>query len=148
MNQITKTKTSNSMKTRTIIIASVVALFSVSISSANAQHAGEPSVKILPTDQKGVLKVLYVYDTDQPVEVKFLTKEEVLTSDKIKGATFQNGFSKKYDVRNITSRNFWIEVSSPNLTVTYKITESKDRKSFVPFLEKTTYNNSLVASNK
>ncbi len=135
------------MKTRTIIIASVVALFSVSFSSANAQQAGEPSVKILPTDQKGVLKVLYVSDTDQPVEVKFLTKEEVLTSDKIKGTAFQNGFSKKYDVRNITSRNFWIEVSSPSLTVTYKMTESKDRKSYVPILEKTTYN-TLVAANK
>ncbi len=135
------------MKTRTIIIASVVALFSVSFFGANAQQTGEPSVKILPTDKKGVLKVLYAYDTDQAVEVKFLTEEGVLTSDKIKANAFQNGFSKKYDVRNITSRNFWIEVSSPSLVVTYKMTESKDRKSYVPILEKTTYN-TLVAANK
>ena len=136
------------MKTRTIIIASMVALFSVSFFGTHAQQAGEPLVKILPTDEKGVLKVLYAYDTNQAVEVKFLNDEGVLTHDKIKANTFQNGFSKKYNVRNISSRNFWIEVSSPNLTVTYKMTQSKDRKSFVPFLEKTTYSNSLIASNK
>jgi hypothetical protein len=147
MNQMTKTKTNNTMKTRTIIIASVVALFSVSLFSANAQQATEPAVKILPTDEKGILKVLYAYDTDQAVEVKFLTEEGVLTRDKIKADAFQNGFSKKYDVRNIKSKNFWIEVSSPSLMVTYKMTESNDRKSYVPILEKTTYN-TLVAANK
>jgi hypothetical protein len=135
------------MKTKTIIIASLVTLFSVSFFSANAQQTVEPSVKILPTDEKGILKVLFAYDTDQAVEVKFLTEDVVLTRDKIKANTFQNGFSKKYDVRNIKSGNFWIEVSSPSLTVTYKMTESKDRKSHVPVLEKTTYN-TLVAANK
>lgn len=135
------------MKTRTIIIASMVALLSVSFFGTHAQQAGEPLVKILPTDEKGVLKVLYAYDTDEAVEVKFLTEDGVLTRDKIKGSAFQNGFSKKYNVRNISSRSFWIEVSSPNLTVTYKMTESKDRRSYVPILEKTTYN-TLVAANK
>jgi len=135
------------MKNKTIIIASLVTLFSASIFSVNAQQTTEPSVKILPTEEKGVLKVLYAYDTDQPVEVKFLTEDGTLTRDKIKASAFQNGFSKKYDVRNITSKFFWIEVSSSNLIVTYKMTESKDRKSYEPTLEKTTYN-TLVAANK
>lgn len=135
------------MKTRTIIIASVMTLFSASFFGASAQQAGEPPVKILPTDDQGVLKVLYAYDTDQAVEVKFLNEDGVLTRDKIKANTFQNGFSKKYDVRNISSRNFWIEVSSPSLMVTYKMTESNDRRAYVPILEKTTYN-TLVAANK
>ena len=135
------------MKTRTIIIASVMTLFSASFFGASAQQAGEPPVKILPTAEQGVLKVLYAYDTDQAVEVKFLNEDGVLTRDKIKANTFQNGFSKKYDVRNISSRNFWIEVSSPSLMVTYKMTESNDRRAYVPILEKTTYN-TLVAANK
>lgn len=133
------------MKTRTIVLASLVTLFSLSL---YAQQASEPAVKILPTDEKGVLKVLYAYDTDQAVEVKFLSEDGVLTRDKIKASAFQNGFSKKYDVRNIKSANFWIEVSSPSLTVTYKMTESADQKSLEAFLEKTVYNNSLVASKK
>lgn len=135
------------MKTRTMIIASLVTLFSASLFNANAQEIIEPAVKILPTDEKGVLKVLYAYDTDQAVEVKFLNEEGVLTRDKIKATAFQNGFSKKYDVRNIRSKNFWIEVSSPSLMVTYKMTESNDQRSYVPILEKTTYN-TLVAANK
>lgn len=133
------------MKTRTIILASLVTLFSVSL---YAQQTSEPAVKILPTDEKEVLKVLYAYDTDQAVEVKFLSEDGVLTRDNIKASAFQNGFSKKYDVRNIKSANFWIEVSSPSLTVTYKMTESADQKSLEAFLEKTVYNNSLVASKK
>lgn len=135
------------MKTKSIITAGLVALFSVSFFGAIAQQTSEPAIKILPTNQKGIIKVLYAYDSDQPVEIKFISEGEVLTYDKVKGEAFQHGFSKKYDVRNVKSKNFWVEVSSPSLMVTYKMTESNDRKSYVPILEKTTYN-TLVAANK
>lgn len=132
---------------KSIIIAGLVTLFSTSLFNAMAQQASEPAVRILPTNKEGIIKVLYAYDSDQPVEIKFISEGEVLTCDKVKGQTFQHGFSKKYDVRNVKSKNFWVEVSSPSLMVTYKMTESNDRKSYVPILEKTTYN-TLVAANK
>lgn len=133
------------MKTKSIIVSGLVVMLSVIFGAASAQVI-EPAVKILPAAGKGVLKVLYAYDSDNAVEVKFLSENGLIKSDKIKAGSFQKGFSKKYDVSGIKSKSFWVEVISSEITVRYKMIESKDRKSFVPYLEKTTYNHPLVAT--
>ncbi len=132
------------MKTRIIITGLFVALLSSASIIANAQD--EPAVKILPTTQKGVLKVLYAYPVEQAVDIKFYSDGELLASDRIKGKNFAHGFSKKYDMRNVTSNGLWVEVSGSNITVTYKLVESADGKTFEPQLEKTTYHHALVAA--
>ncbi len=135
------------MKIQTIIAAGLLVILSTTVATTNAQSFDEPAVKILPTNQKGILKVLYAYDANQSVKITFFNDKGLILSDEVKGESLSNGFSKKYDVRNITSESFWIEVASDNISVTYKLTESMDRKTYVPFLEKTTYSHSLVASN-
>src|SRR5258708_415197 len=132
------------MKTLSTITA-VLALFSASLITANAQQIGEPAVKILPTTEKGILKIMYAYHTNRPVVVEFFNEEGLLASDNIKGE-IQNGFSKKYDVRNLRS-GFWIEVRSAEMSVTFKMVKSADRQTFVPHLEKTIYNYPPVAAN-
>jgi hypothetical protein len=133
------------MKIQTIIAAGLLVILSSAVVPTSAQSFDEPAVKILPTTQKGLLKVHYAYDADQGVNVRFYNEQGQILSDEVKGA-FPNGFSKKYDVRNITSKNFWIEVTTANISVTYKLVASKDRETFVPLLEKTAYNH-VVASN-
>ena len=134
------------MKIQSLITAGLLIL-STSVIPVNAQQIDDPAVKILPTAQKGILKVLFAYDTDQSVNVKFYNEEGELALDKIKGGTFHNGFSKKYNVRKLSSGNFWVEVSTATMSVTYKITESRGGQTYTPLLEKTSYNHPLVASN-
>ncbi len=130
------------MKTSSIISA-ILFVFAISF-TASARQANEPPVKILPTTQKGVLKVLFAFEADQDVEVKFYNNEGIILTDKINKESYPNGFSKKYDVSSLKLSNYWVEVSSPRIDVTYKITTSKD--GFQPLLEKTTYNHLMVAA--
>jgi hypothetical protein len=131
------------MKTKAILLAGLFMIYG----AAQAQEIFEPAVKILPTKDKGILKVLYAYNTDQSVSVKFFNEDGVLLSDRVKANTFQKGFSKKYDVRKIGSGNFFVEVSSARMSVTYKMIESQDGKNLIPVLEKASYMHPTVASS-
>jgi hypothetical protein len=140
------------MKNQSIIVLGLFAILSSAVITTNAQSFGEPAIKILPTSQKGILKVLYAYDQDnsnESVMVKFLNEGGVIKSDEIKQGTFTNGFLKKYDIRKMASmsNNVWIEVSSSNVTATYKLTESRDGNSFVPTLVSASQNHQFVAAN-
>lgn len=129
------------MKTKSIL--ALVVMLSAAFAT-NAQSI-EPAVKILPAGEKGMLKVLYAYDAQDNVDVKFIGENGLLKSDRIKAGSFSKGFSKKYDVRRIKDKSFWVEVSSAELTVRYKLIEGKDGN-FIPYLEKTTYNHPMVAT--
>jgi hypothetical protein len=131
------------MKTKAILLAGLFMIFG----AAQAQEIFEPAIKILPTSEKGILKVLYAYNTGQSVRVKFFNEDGVMLSDQIQASSFQNGFLKKYDVRELDLRTFFVEVSSPSVSATYKLTESKDRKSFVPALERASFKNPAIASS-
>lgn len=131
------------MKTKAILLAGLFII----VGAAHAQQILEPSVRILPTAEKGILKVLYAYNTGQSVSVKFFNEDGLLLSDRIKANTFQNGFMKKYDVRKIESKSFFVEISSARMSVTYKMTESKERKDFIPVLEKTSFMYPTTASS-
>ena len=133
------------MKTSTIT-AGLVILLAASFTAVNArQLGGEPPVKILPASQNGFLKVLFASETDKAVEVKFYNENKMLVFDKIKGSSSRNGFIKKYDVSRLNSENFWIEISSAGMDVTYKIIQSEDG-TFNPVLEKTTYTQPMVVA--
>ncbi|CAN5471125.1 hypothetical protein BH09BAC3_BH09BAC3_34130 [soil metagenome] len=141
------------MKNQLIITLALFATLSSAVITVNAQTFDEPAIKILPTSQKGILKVLYAYDQDnsnQSVTVKFLNEGGVIKSDEIKQGTFTNGFLKKYDIRKMASisNNVWIEVSSSNVTATYKLDESRDGNSFVPTLVSATQTHQFVAANR
>jgi hypothetical protein len=113
--------------------------------NVNAQAPEESRVKILPGPEPGIVKVLYAMEVNHPLEIKFITDRGVITSDRIKGK-YPKGLSKRYDVRRFKS-DFRIELSSPNMTVTFHIFPSQDGLTYKSFLEKTTYNHSMVASN-
>jgi hypothetical protein len=147
VNQIIQnTKTNNSMKTKIIIAGVIVAAVSVmTLRNAQAQDQQDPSVKIVPTIQKDVIKVIYAYNSAEAVNVKFSNREEVLKTDKISSKDFEGGFSKKYDVERMDNKPFWVEISSSTLSVTYRMKSLNGKWSAQ--LEKTTYNNPIVALN-
>ena len=131
------------MKTQSIILVVLVMLIGT---AAQAQEVNVPAIKILPMPQHGILKVLYAYNSGQPVNVKFFDDDAVLFSDKIKANAFLTGFSRKYDVRNIASKTFYVEVSSESLSVTYQLTKSEDGNDLIPVLENVYYHYPAMAS--
>src|SRR6478735_5266892 len=134
------------MKTKSAILAFAFVLSTAFASLA--QTKGEPAIKVLPTNQSGVIKVLFAYDSDKPVTVKFYSDGKLVGTDKIKGKSFSKGFSKRYDVSHISDSNFRVEVESENVTVTYQILESQGTLSYDAQLLQTTFNYPLTASNR
>jgi len=140
------TKTNNSMKTKIIIAGVIVAAVSVmTLRNAQAQNQQSPSVKIISTTQKDVIKVIYAYNSEESVNVKFSNREEVLKTDKISSKDFEGGFSKKYNVEQMDSKPFWVEISNSALSVTYRMKSQNGKWSAQ--LETTTYTNPIVAMN-
>jgi hypothetical protein len=138
-------KTKNKMKTKTTFIATLLFLGAMSFATVKSHAQGDPAIKILPTSQRGVLKVLYAYPNAKPVFIEFADNSGVLVNDKIKKA-YTKGFSKKYDLNNLQPGNYWVTITSPEVTVTYKLSRSKETK-WVSTLEKATYKEPLVATN-
>lgn len=130
------------MKTKSILAGLVIML---STAFSTKAQSPESAVRILPAAEKGMLKVLYAQKSESAVSVKFLGENGILKADRIKAGSFEKGFSKKYDVSRIKYRIFWVEVSSADLTVRYKMVASKEG-AFTPYLESTTYNHPLVAA--
>jgi hypothetical protein len=132
------------MKTKLFIAAlAIVGIFST---AAQAQIGDEAKIKILPS-KAGILKVHYAMEVTEPITVKFFNREGILTTDKIEGEHYANGLMKRYNVKNISTNDYWVEVSSEKMTVTYHVVPSKDKQSFASYLEKATYNYPVVASN-
>lgn len=130
------------MKTRSIIVAGLVVLFSTVFFASNAQTTN-PAIKVLPTTKEGVVKLLVVGASEGAVDVKFYNEEGLVESDEIK--TDNEGFNKKYDVRQIMGRGFVMEVTASGTSVTYKLGKSNGK--LIPYLVKTTYTYPMVASN-
>jgi len=127
------------------ILTLVAALLTVSGAAVHAQSESEPAVKILRTGKPGVIKLIYAIETNEPLTVKFITERGVAGSHRVKGA-YPKGWLKRYDVSSIDNEDFWIEISSPQRVLTYRIAP-QDNERFTASLEKTTYNHMMVRSN-
>lgn len=134
------------MKSKLLI--ATVALLVVVGGTVSAQATEESHVKILPAAKKGVIKVMYAHEGGDAVEIKFVTKDGIVDSDKIKAGRFPKGFLKKYDISRISNNDFWIEVSSPTSVVRYRMVPSRDQVTVVPYLEKIQYSPALVTTLK
>jgi hypothetical protein len=135
------------MKIQSIISAGFIAILSMSF-VAQAQTGAIEVVKILPSTEKGIIKILFAHEPSQNVEVRFYNEDGLLKKDRIKASTFKKGFIKKYDVSAIDTRKFSIDIDSESVSATYRLVESKGGKSYTALLERASYTQSLVASNK
>jgi hypothetical protein len=128
------------LKSMIMMVGAMVLFAAINV---NAQSPADSHVKILHTTDAGVVKLLYAMESDEALNVKFITRDGELTSDRIKG-DYPKGFLKRYNVKEIFNSDFWIEVESPSMTVVYHIVPSKDGKTFSSELERTTYNHQLA----
>jgi hypothetical protein len=122
------------MKTNFLLIAVVVAMLT-SVTSFS-QTPNDPKVKILPSADRDILKVLFVSEINEPVTVTFFKGSEIVATDKISGRSYSKGFLKKYDVGSINDKDFTIEVKSAHQSATYKVIPSISSGGFVAQLER------------
>lgn len=125
------------MKTRLIMFMFGVIAISV-FSTSNAQAQQESRIRIINTDTPDVIKMIYALDTEEALNVKFLSKSGLIQADKITGA-HPNGVLKRYDLSRVTSNDIWMEISSSQITVVYQLSRSENG-TFDAKLERTTYN--------
>jgi len=131
------------MKSTITIMMVLLSILSICV---KAQTTEESRVKILPTPDKNIVKVLYANEITNGLEVRFLYDGQTIDTDKIRG-TYATGISKRYDVTRFKNKNFQIKVVSPEMTVTYTMTPAPNGKGFAPMLEQTTVNHLLVRKN-
>jgi hypothetical protein len=123
----------------------MIAMVAFSAIKVKAQ-ADESRVKVLNTEKPGVLKLISALEIEDGATVSFITDEGVLLTDEIKGS-YPKGFAKRYDVRKI-DKDFWIEVSTPRLIVTYHIIPSPDGKAFTSNLEEAIHKYDVVVASR
>lgn len=128
------------------IITGMLAFIAIAI-QAQSQHQNDSNIKILPTPQEGVIKIHYAMETTEPLLVRFVTDEGVVSTDKIRGVPYPKGWSKRYDVRKLMGKAFRVEISSPRMAVTYRISPSTNSIGYTAFLEKTEYNQVMVKAH-
>lgn len=131
------------MKTKSTIVAGLIVLLSTVFFASNAQSTN-PDIRVLPTTNEGIVKLIVVGAEDQAVNVEFYTEEGLVLADAVKSG--EKGFNKRYDIRKIMSKGFSMEVKTDGTSVTYKMAKAGNKK-LMPILVKTTYTYPLVASN-
>jgi len=123
------------MKIKSTTIVLLAILCAVTFQQASAQDNCKPQVKILPANQHGFIKIMYLGDNVSDVEVKFYNDKGLYTIDNVARSSFDKGFLKKYDVRHVRpGESFWIEVNGATVTANYKMTP--DQNGYVASLER------------
>jgi len=111
-----------------------------------AQQPDESRIKFLTTEKPSVLKLVHALPIEDGLTVTFITNEGVISTDEIKGS-YPKGLSKRYDVKRI-GKDFWIEVSTPRLSVLYYISPSSDGKTLTANMEKAVHNYDVVVASR
>ncbi|MEM6358717.1 MAG: hypothetical protein AAF149_09200 [Bacteroidota bacterium] len=108
------------MKLKTTIFAvALTVLSAAAFASDNAN--GDPVIKILPSPEANVLKLLYVNDMDGTVQVKFYEGSALVKKDKIKEKDFEKGFIKRYDLSELKAGIYQVEIISEGMSVKYEL---------------------------
>lgn len=131
------------MNTKTIILGVVVAALSLFTLNASAQAPDLAPAKVVSA-KNDMIKLIYSHPAESSVEVKFLDSDGLIKRERIKAQSFEKGFAKTYKVERLSDDDFWVEIKSQDMTVTYKMT-STQKGIWSAELEKSTYH-PVVAS--
>ena len=126
------------MKTSKLVTAIVLLL--VASGSMFAQSTGQ--VKILPSEN-GMVKLMYVGESESAVNVKFISGNKVISRDRIKSYEFENGFTKQYDISKVWKKDLTIEVEADDVNFSQKFDQNSNYPLWAQF-----YNNQLNSNTK
>ncbi len=138
------------MKALSFIGLLAVLLVAPIIATAQLSTKHSPKVEIMPS-QPGILKVLYVNDQEKKVKVKIIGSKGLLFADRITLEDDSKGFVKRYDLNELETGIYWVEISNQNMTVKYQFDYLDDKKVFAHYWQwanPTTPGETIVASSK
>ena len=127
------------MKPSVKILAFIFVLFSTfSMAATDPVDKTDPvaptaatSIKLLPSAQKGSIKVLYVNSQEKKVTVRI--HGEIEFTDKIRLSASDKGFIKKYDLSKLNSGTYWIEVEDSSLNLAFEVHIKEDGTVFAEY---------------
>ncbi len=108
------------MKLKTTFLAALLTVFSIA-AFAGEPSKGVPTIKLLPSKVPNVLKILYVNDRSDQVKVKLYNKKGLVKKDIIRPGNYNKGFVKNYDLSNLKTGRYWVEISVKGMSVKYEI---------------------------
>jgi len=115
------------MKLSTTIFAALLTVVSLNLTAATNPKHQEPVVKILPSTEAGLVKLLYVNNEERQVNITFYDVDGMIIKDKIKAKKFDGGFVKMYDLSELESGKYWVKVADSNTEVKYEIIHSTEK---------------------
>jgi hypothetical protein len=127
------------MKTKNVIAAFIIAVFTFAASGAFAQE--QPAIRIYSTGDN--LKLVFGYDSKVPVTVDFSDNEGIFGSDRVSQTKFTGGFIRRYKLNLTNMNSFWVDVKSNEVSARYKLTSAGNGK-WTSMLETVTYNNPVA----
>lgn len=129
-----------------LMIAAALFVASVISYGAFAQQLDTQALKVLPTTQDGIVKVLVVDTKSSPIEVRFFDEDGLIETDNISTKDGLTSFSKKYDVRKLLRSKVRIEVSAADASVVYNLIKLDNGK-YTPVLTRETHSYPVLAGN-
>src|SRR5882672_3131594 len=135
------------MKIKLTTIAILTVMFAAAFQQASGQDNNKPQVKILPAKENGFIKIMFLGGNSSDVQVKFYNDKGLYTEDIVAKGSFNKGFLKKYDIRNVRpGESFWIDVNVADGVACYKMTQTKNQPGYQPSLERMEFGPVVTAS--
>lgn len=144
--QMVKLKTTNKMKTQIKLLAALILIASSFTAFSTEPPATNKNIQVLPA-AAGTLKVLYFKPEQKNVTVRIYTEKGLLFKDIVKIDKNQKGFVKRYDVSQITSAEFWVEIGDEDEASKFRVTQDAKGNLWAAYWDNYTPAGEAIAAN-
>ncbi len=118
------------MKTRINILATLIFLV-----ASIAAYSTEPpvrNVQVLPAEE-GILKVLYYNPAVKKATVKIFNENGLVFQDQVRIDRNEDGFLKRYEIRDCKSQVFWVEIGDKDMSYRFKVRQDHNGKMYATY---------------
>ena len=141
-----KLKTLNIMKTKIKLLAALILVASSFTAFSIDPPQAEKNVQVLPA-LAGTLKVLYFNADEKNITVRIYTENGLIFKDKVKIAEDEKGFIKRYDVSEIKSEEFWVEIGDSDMASKFRVKQDEKGKLWATYWDDYLPATTAVAAN-
>ena len=141
-----KLKTLNIMKTKIKLLAALILVASsFTAFSIDPPKTGK-NVQVLPA-LAGTLKVLYFNADEKNITIRIYTDNGLIFKDKVKISEDEKGFIKRYDVSEIKSEEFWVEIGDSDMASKFRVKQDEKGKLWATYWDDYLPATTSVAAN-
>lgn len=132
------------MKTLKSVTAALLVLMAAGTTFAQSAEQSA-TVKLLPSEE-GMVRLLYVGNSESTVTIKFMSGNKVITQDRIKSFKYDKGFVKYYDISEMWKKDITISVEADDVTFSQSFTQKSNDPLWAQYWTKQLNNNTIIAS--